>query len=138
MYAISRRELPERPLGDDRNSNEIPEGSAAWRVITYCWNFDPDQRPTCEKVDEQFTKYFVEDGGDLSDIQTRTSANTAEASSRLRFWEDVKKTSGRKVDFSRVYWLLLEVGGPWRWKFVWADSSTSISQTWAAANKSRS
>lgn len=102
IYAmLIQHKLPGRPEGDDRS------GSVAWRVITYCWNFDPAQRPTCEQVDGYFTS-LLESEGELSRVSTQNS-DKAGKPRRLQFWEDLKMKSGLAIDVSRIYSLLLTV-----------------------------
>lgn len=107
MSAFLRRRLPERPQGDDR-SDEIPEDSVAWRVIEYCWNFDPARRPTCEDVDRYFTQLLEGRRGLLDgEIQISDSAAETPACSYLR--EDAKTKPGTEPDYSHIYRLLQTV-----------------------------
>ncbi|KXN91155.1 putative serine/threonine-protein kinase drkB [Leucoagaricus sp. SymC.cos] len=54
MSAIKRKELPIRPKQTQKTEDTISD--EIWRLLLLCWNFNPQERPTCRQVLEIFRK----------------------------------------------------------------------------------
>jgi hypothetical protein len=111
MNAILGHELPQRPQGG-AESDEIPEDSTSWAIIQQCWNFAPDQRPTCLEILPLLRSAFESDEEPMVD-ESDPSDDAPGTPPNSKFWEDMGKKGQGTIDFTEIYHLLLEVHYPY-------------------------
>lgn len=73
-----------------------------WDIMTRCWNYVPQERPTCEKLQGIFK------GLELTDVRPRTSTRAKD----VAFWRAMNLAnlkSTQEIDYERARQILIDV-----------------------------
>lgn len=93
---IRGTEVPMRPGSDDRDHID----DRMWDIMMSCWEYMPEQRPTCKELQRLFQNFGLQD--DRSQISVRAKDNHT-------FWKMMAAKSVKEVDYQRAYRILTHV-----------------------------